>query len=126
MTARQTLAAYEQHINKQDFNLLLDLIDADATFWFSDGTHRGVGAIRAAFERTWALMGPDERYWLTDKTWIAECDDAAACTYTFNWRVGDNSGSGRGTTVLARTSAGWRIVHEHLSRIPRPSAPSSP
>ena len=34
MTARQTLAAYEQHINKQDFNLLLDLIDADATFWF--------------------------------------------------------------------------------------------
>jgi ketosteroid isomerase-like protein len=118
VTARDTLAAYEERINAHDFDLLLDLIAADATFWFSDGTHRGVGAIRAAFERTWQAMGDDEHYWLTDQTWIAQGDTAAACTYTFNWRSGDNSGSGRGTTVLALTSAGWRIVHEHLSGMP--------
>lgn len=118
MNARETLAAYEERINEQDFDLLLDLIAPDATFWFTSGTHSGIAAIRAAFEATWRVMGPTERYWLTDKVWIAEGDDAATCTYTFNWRVGNDAGSGRGTTVLAQTSAGWRIVHEHLSRMP--------
>jgi ketosteroid isomerase-like protein len=115
---REVLAAYEERINRHDFDLLTDLIAPDATFWFSDGTHRGVGAIRAAFERTWAVMGPDEQYWLTDRAWIAEGEAAACCIYTFNWRVGNKSGSGRGTTVLALTGAGSRIVHEHLSRMP--------
>jgi ketosteroid isomerase-like protein len=118
MTARDVLAAYEERINRQDFDLLLDLIAPEATFWFSDGTHRGIAAIRAAFDATWRAMGGDEHYWLTEVEWIAEGDTAAACTYTFNWSAGGKSGSGRGTTVLARASAGWRIVHEHLSRMP--------
>jgi ketosteroid isomerase-like protein len=118
MNARDVLTAYEERINAHNFDLLLDLIAPDATFWFSDGTHRGPAEIRAAFEATWEVMGPTEHYWLTDKTWVAEGDNAAACTYTFNWRNGDSSGSGRGTTVLARASAGWRIVHEHLSSKP--------
>jgi len=118
VNARETLAAYGERINAHDFDLLTDLLSPDVTFWFSDGTHRGIAAARQAFERTWAAFGDDEHYWLDRMEWIAEGDTGAACTYRYNWRSGDQSGSGRGTTVLALTSAGWRIVHEHLSRDP--------
>ena len=117
MTARDTLAAYAERINRHDFGVLLDLIAPDAVFWFSDGSHVGIEAIRAAFERTWAAL-PDEHYWLTEMQWIGEGDAAASCVYQFNWRSGSSGGSGRGTTVLALTDAGWRIVHEHLSARP--------
>jgi ketosteroid isomerase-like protein len=121
MSARDTLAAYEDRINQHDFDLLIDLIAPDATFWFSDGTHRGIAEIRAAFEATWRALA-DETYWLDQREWIAEGDSAAVCTYRFNWRatIGGvpSSGSGRGTTVLRRVDDRWSIVHEHLSRMP--------
>ncbi|MDC9826519.1 nuclear transport factor 2 family protein [Devosia sp. ZB163] len=122
MSARDVLQAYTDRINRQDFDLLTDLIAPDATFWFTSGTHRGIDAIRAAFEATWQTMGPSERYWLDQLEWIAEGDSAAACIYRFNWEaVADGkpiSGSGRGTTVLRRVDDRWWIVHEHLSRLP--------
>jgi ketosteroid isomerase-like protein len=118
VNAQDTLKAYELRINQHDFDLLVELIAPDALFWFNDGSYRGIAEIRAAFERTWASF-PLEAYWLDQLTWIAEGDVAAACTYRFNWRSGENSGSGRGTTVLAHTNTGWRIVHEHLSRTPQ-------
>jgi ketosteroid isomerase-like protein len=97
---------------------LTDLIAEDATFWFSDGTHRGIAAIRGAFEATWHALA-DETYWLDQLEWIAEGDIAAACTYRFNWKATidgqPSSGSGRGTTVLKRVDDRWWIVHEHLS-----------
>ena len=121
-TAQDALAAYADRINEQDFDLLTDMIAPDATFWFTNGTHRGVAAIRAAFEATWAAMGPDEHYWLDQLEWIAEGDGAAACVYRFNWKtVRDGqpvSGSGRGATVLKRVGDDWWIVHEHLSANP--------
>ena len=64
MNPRETLAAYGERINAHDFDLLLDLLSPDVTFWFSDGTHRGLDAARVAFERTWAAFGNDEQYWL--------------------------------------------------------------
>lgn len=122
MTARAVLAAYADRINRQDFDLLTDLVAPDATFWFSDGTHDGIDAIRAAFEATWRIMGPDEQYWLDQHHWIAEGDTAAACTYRYNWKTTFDgkpaSGSGRGTTVLRRVGDRWWITHEHLSREP--------
>jgi len=122
MSARDVLQAYTDRINRQDFDLLTDLIAPDATFWFTSGTHSGIDAIRAAFEATWQMMGPSERYWLDQLEWIAEGDSAAACTYRFNWEtVADGkpiSGSGRGTTALRRVDDRWWIVHEHLSRLP--------
>lgn len=112
------LALYEERINRHDFELLVPLIDAKAVFWFSDGSHIGIDAIRAAFERTWNAVA-DETYWLTDMHWIATGAGAAACLYRFHWRGLANarpiSGHGRGTTVLRDTGTGWRIVHEHLS-----------
>jgi len=122
-TAQDALAAYADRINEQDFDLLTDLIAPDATFWFSDGTHQGIAAIRAAFEATWAAMGRDEHYWLDQLEWIADGESAAACLYRFNWKTlrdGEPlSGSGRGTTVLRRVGDHWWIVHEHLSGNPR-------
>lgn len=122
MTARAVLAAYADRINRQDFDLLTDLVAPDATFWFSDGTHDGIDAIRAAFEATWRIMGPDEQYWLDQHHWIAEGDTAAACTYRYNWKTTFDgkpaSGFGRGTTVLRRVGDRWWIAHEHLSREP--------
>jgi len=122
VTARDVIAAYTDRINHQDFDLLTALIAPDATFWFSNGTHSGIAAIRAAFEATWEVMGPSERYWLDQLEWIAEGDGAAACLYRFNWEaLADGklvSGSGRGTTVLKRVGDRWWIVHEHLSRFP--------
>lgn len=122
MSARDVLAAYTDRINRQDFDLLTELIAPDATFWFSNGSHRGIAAIRAAFEATWQVMGPSEHYWLDQLEWIAEGDAAAACIYRFNWQtVADGkpiSGSGRGTTVLKRVNERWCIAHEHLSRYP--------
>jgi ketosteroid isomerase-like protein len=94
------------------------LIALDAVFWFSDGSHRGLPAIRAAFEATWAALGNDS-YWLDDIEWLAEADTAAVCLYRFNWRgTADGraiSGHGRGTTAFALIDGQWRIVHEHLS-----------
>lgn len=124
MTARETLAAYERVINAHDFSLLLEMIAPDATFWFSDGTHREIAEIRAAFERTWAAFGPDEHYWLDQHDWIAEGDNAAICIYRYKRTSGGQSGSGRGTTVLSRRSGRWQIAHEHLS--PNPAQAPAP
>lgn len=122
MTAQDVLDAYADRINRQDFSLLTELIAPDATFWFSDGTHSGIAAIRAAFEATWQVMGPSEHYWLDQLEWIADGEGAAACIYRFNWEITvegrRDSGSGRGTTVLRRVDDRWWIVHEHLSRHP--------
>lgn len=122
MSARDILAAYTDRINRQDFDLLTELIAPDATFWFSNGTHGGIAAIRAAFEATWQAMGPSERYWLDELEWIAEGDSATACIYRFNWEISVDgkrqSGSGRGTTVLKRLGDRWWIAHEHLSGWP--------
>jgi ketosteroid isomerase-like protein len=122
MTARDVLKAYERHLNRRDFDALAGLIAPDAVFWFSDGSHGGIHAIKAAFEATWRAL-PGEVYWLEDVEWIADGDTAAACIFRFNWTAsaGDRqiSGSGRGTTVLKCTNNRWQIVHEHLSLDPQ-------
>jgi Ketosteroid isomerase homolog len=116
------MAAYGELINRHDFSLLVPLIDADASFWFSSGTFQGLEAVRAAFERTWRRLA-GETYRLEDLVWIARGDVAASCIYRFHWRAildgQATEGTGRGTTVLARRPDGWRIVHEHLSAFPR-------
>ncbi|ODT50201.1 MAG: DUF4440 domain-containing protein [Devosia sp. 63-57] len=113
--------AYAERINAHDFDLMLELIDPDAVFWFSSGSHHGIAAIRAAFVSTWDRLR-NETYWLEDLTWLASGDDAAACIYKFRWRAEidgvPTEGGGRGTTVLRRKANGWHIVHEHLSREP--------
>ena len=120
-TPKAVMAAYADLINQHDFSLLVPLIAEDAVFWFSSGSYQGLDQARHAFERTWKRLH-NETYWLESLTWIAKDDKVASCTYHFHWRAVfdgiEAEGTGRGTTVLARTSDGWRIVHEHLSAFP--------
>jgi ketosteroid isomerase-like protein len=124
MTAAETLKAYEDATNLHRFDAVAPLIATDAVFWFSDGSHIGLDAIRAAFERTWQLIR-DETYWLDEVNWIASGQRSACCLYRYNWKGVVNGtamqGNGRGTSVLRADTGGWLIVHEHLSRFPKPT-----
>lgn len=113
------LQAYEAASNSRDFDAVSPLIADNATYWFTDGTHEGKAAIRKAFEATWARI-QNEQYTLSNVQWVATNYWVAACTYTF---ISDGlvdgkhqTFTGRGTTVLARRSGNWRVVHEHLGR----------
>lgn len=121
MGPQDVLAAYEARINSRDFDQFAPLISAEAVFWFNDGSFSGLGAIRTAFEKTWAYA-LNEHYWLEDKTWIASGDGAASCIYRFRWTATVEGkpagGAGRGTTVLRREAEDWKIIHEHLSGLP--------
>lgn len=116
--AAAVMAEYAERINHHDFGNVAPLIADDAVFWFSDGSHSGLAAIRAALEATWAVL-TKEIYRIEALRWIAAGDGAASCIYTFHWQATVNgkreSGSGRGTSVLAKRPDGWKIVHEHLS-----------
>ncbi|GGA35003.1 YybH family protein [Pelagibacterium lentulum] len=121
-TPEEAMASYEKEIAVQSFDAVAKVIAPDAVFWFTNGSHIGLAAIRQAFEETWLTL-VDETYWLTNLHWQAKGDRAAACTYQFNWKATVDgkpaSGSGRGTTVLENRDGSWLIVHEHLSPDPR-------
>lgn len=121
-SAEQVLALYRERINEHDFDRLRPLISPDAVFWFGDGSHVGIDAVRVAFEKTWAQLA-DETYRLDDLVWIAR-GGVAVCLYSFHWRASEAgqpvAGQGPGTSILARSAAGWQIVHEHLSANPPP------
>ena len=121
MSANEHMKFYEAKINLRRFDDVEPLISPHALFWFTDGAHRGITEIRAAFERTWATL-QNEIYWLEDLEWIGLSDSVASCTYRFCWKAEIDGeifeGTGRGTTVLRVENGEWKIIHEHLSRIP--------
>ena len=120
------LTEFEALAEKEDFSLIESMIDQNAFFRFNDGDFVGRPAIRAAFEKTWrgdpAIK--KARFYLTDIVVVATDECSAAATYTYNWEgaQGDVKFTvrGRGTRVLLAGPGGFRIVHEHLSRYPRP------
>lgn len=122
MQPQEHLKLYEASLARQSFDEVAPLLSAEAVFWFTDGSHRGIDAIRAAFEDTWRRL-KNETYWLEDVDWIAVGDTAASCSYRFRWTAEIDgtpcAGEGRGTTVLRKEEGQWKIVHEHLSRFPK-------
>lgn len=120
------LLEFERLAEREDFSLISEYIDERAYFRFNDGDFIGRKAIQAAFEKTW---GGDPsvkkaRFYLTDIVVLTVDARTASATYTWNWEgsQGDKPFSvrGRGTRVLAHEQGRFRIVHEHLSRLPRP------
>ncbi|HXW72052.1 MAG TPA: nuclear transport factor 2 family protein [Methylocella sp.] len=121
MSASEHMKLYEAKINLRRFDEVEPLLSPKAVFWFTDGTHRGIDEIRAAFERTWQTL-QNEVYWLEDLEWIALSETVASCAYRFCWKAEIDGktfeGTGRGTTVLRSESGRWKIIHEHLSPFP--------
>ncbi len=125
-TVIQFLHHFEAVAMKEDFTLLLDMIDERAYFRFNDGDFVGRDAIRVVFEKTWR-GNPNvkkARFYLTDIVVLTTDQSTATATYTYNWEGSQGSQEfkiqGRGTRVLAFENGKFCIVHEHLSRFPKP------
>jgi ketosteroid isomerase-like protein len=125
------LHRFEALAEKEDFALVRPLIDERAYFRFNDGDFIGHEAIQRAFEKTWRgdPTVKKARFYLSDITVLTTDRASATATYTWTWE-GAQAGrefriQGRGTRVLVLDQGQWRIVHEHLSRFPRPAASPS-
>lgn len=109
---------YEEANNSHDIERVAPMIAADATYWFTDGSHHGRARVLRAIEETFAVIR-DEVYTIGNVAWIVLTSEHAACRYEFSWagivHGEPRSGRGRGTNVLARTEGRWQITHEHLS-----------
>ena len=119
---------FEDVAMKEDFSLLEDMIDERAYFRFNDGDFLGCQAIRASFEKTWKgdPTVKKARFYLSDIVVLTTDTSSATATYTYNWEGTQGNREfeikGRGTRVLVQLGGRFRIIHEHLSRRPAPSA----
>ena len=108
---------YEEALASQDWAQVSPLLHRDVTVTFSNGTFRGISEVQTAFERNFSEI-QDELYEISNLSWVYRADDSAACTYNFNWKGyingQESSGSGRGSSVLFKDGATWKIIMEHL------------
>lgn len=126
----ESVTAFLNHFEilaeKEDFELIKDLIDERAYFRFNDGDFVGRAAIRTVFEKTWRSdpSVKKARFYLTDIVVLTTDQRTATATYTYHWEGSQGEKKfaikGRGTRVLVYDSGRFRIVHEHLSRFPNP------
>lgn len=122
----QFLNLFEDIAANENFDLLAHMVHDRAFFRFNDGDFRGKAAVRGAFEKTWKGDGNvrKERFYLTDIEVLSVDVRSAAATYTYNWEGSMDGQSfriqGRGTRVMVVEKGRIQIIHEHLSRFPRP------
>ena len=117
-TPDEFIPLYERALASQGWNAVDPLVHDDAYVTFSNGTvHVGKAAVQRAFEGNFAAIA-DEEYRISNIRWVHRGSEIAVYLFDFNWsgRVGGRpaSGSGRGTSVLHRDDAGWRLLVEHL------------
>ncbi|UOQ44944.1 nuclear transport factor 2 family protein [Halobacillus salinarum] len=121
MKVEHFFSEFEQAANTTDFSQVEPFIDEDAIYWFSDGSFIGKSEIRSAFEQTWQTI-KNEIYQMKDIEWLGITEEIAVCVYHFhsNGEVDGHpfSAKGRGTNVFRQTNGEWKIIHEHLSRLP--------
>lgn len=120
------LNRFEAVAEKENFDLIEGMVHADAVFRFNDGDFIGRPAVRGAFEKTWkgSANVKKERFYLSDIQVLTVDAASATATYTYHWE-GSMDGQpfriqGRGTRVLVVENGHLQIIHEHLSRYPRP------
>ena len=114
---------YRKLINDHDFDLLeKGVIDPAITCVFGHIVHRGLAAVREAFESAWSAL-PDEWYEMSDPEWLASGSDTAVVLFRYAFRGTRQGqqviGSGHGTNVYRQRPNGWRLVHEHLRADPK-------
>jgi ketosteroid isomerase-like protein len=112
----EVMREYERANNTHHVENVLPFIAADASYWFSDGSHQGRDKIRLAIQATFDAI---QDYVIDDLTWVVVRSDAAVCRYRFSWtgivKGESRSGIGRGTNVFIRPDGRWLIVHEQLT-----------
>jgi ketosteroid isomerase-like protein len=120
------LHRFETIAQEEDFALIEDMIHERAHFRFNDGDFIGRPAIKTAFEKAWRgdPSVKKARFYLSDIAVLTLDQSTATATYIYNWE-GSQGGRefrirGRGTRVLLMERGRLRIIHEHLSRLPRP------
>ena len=122
----QFLNRFEEIAEKENFDLVQNMIHDNAVFRFNDGDFVGKQAVRGAFEKTWkgSANVRKERFYLTDIQVLAVDARSAAATCTYHWESSVDGRSfrvqGRGTRVLVVENGQLQIIHEHLSRFPTP------
>jgi len=122
----QFLDRFEDIASKENFDLIEDMVHDRAYFRFNDGDFKGKAAVRGAFEKTWkgSANVRKERFYLTDIAVLSVDARSATATYTYNWEGSMDGQSfrvqGRGTRVLIVENGRIKIIHEHLSRFPKP------
>jgi len=121
----QFLNRFEELAEKENFDLIQDMVHENAFFRFNDGDFVGRQAVRGAFEKTWkgSANVRKERFHLTDIQVLSVDTASATATYTYNWEGTMDGRSfriqGRGTRVLVLENRRLQIIHEHLSRYPK-------
>jgi ketosteroid isomerase-like protein len=125
-TVIEFLNRFEQIAEQEDFNKIEAMIHENAFFRFNDGDFVGRQAVRGAFEKTWKGSSgvKKERFYLSDIVVLSTDHSTATATYTYNWEGMQEGRSfrvqGRGTRVLVKEQGRLQIIHEHLSRFPKP------
>ena len=121
----QFLNRFEELAEKENFDLVQDMVHDRAFFRFNDGDFAGKQAVRGAFETTWkgSANVRKERFYQSDIQVLTLDRTSATATYTYNWE-GSMEGKpfriqGRGTRVLVVHDGRLQIIHEHLSRYPK-------
>ena len=121
----QFLNRFEELAERENFDLIQNMVHDNAYFRFNDGDFVGKQAVRGAFEKTWtgSTNVKKERFYLTDIQVLTVDGKSATATYTYNWEGSMDGRSfriqGRGTRVLVVENGHLQIIHEHLSRYPR-------
>ena len=83
----QFLNRFEEIAEKENFDLIQDMIHDNAFFRFNDGDFVGKQAVRSVFEKTWkgSTNVKKERFYLTDIEVLTVDASSASATYTYNW-----------------------------------------
>lgn len=116
---------FEEIAEKENFELIQDMVHDKAFFRFTDGDFVGKQAVRSAFEKTWkgSANVKKKSFFLTDIQVLSVDTKSASATYSYNWEgVMDGKSfriQGRGTRVLVVENGRVQIIHEHLSRYPK-------
>ncbi|MEM9346268.1 MAG: nuclear transport factor 2 family protein [Planctomycetota bacterium] len=122
MNPAELIREYELACRVHDLERVLDCVDDEAVYWFSNQTsHIGKPAIARAIQANFNAIKAEE-YRIEDLHWLVRTNDSAVCTYRFVW-AGEidgkpAGGSGRGTCLLINRGGQWLISHEHLSKGP--------
>jgi ketosteroid isomerase-like protein len=125
MTPTLFVAAYEDALASQNWEVVAPLIHDDCVATFTSGTYRGKKEVELIFRRNFASI-KSEHYAITNVHWVKQSEGFAVFTFDYQWSgvIGGKSasGGGRGSSVIMKSGTGWQLLSEHLG----PPAPKQP